>query len=145
MEPTTPTDPPAYSLYSPGQIALASFLGAPLAACWFWSRNDLRLGQPDRARQCLIWGVVGTVAVFLVAAFLPDRFPNLVLPIGYTVGLYHAAKQRHGAIVTQHLDAGGSLGSWWEVVGLGLLSLVLLLVVLFGVVFAISLFFPVGS
>lgn len=108
-------------LYSPCQIALAAFIGSPLAACWFWSRNYLRLGQASASTQCLIWGVVGTVALFTVTLFLP-RVPGGI-PAGYTVGFWYAAKGAHGAIINQHRAAGGRLGSWWAVVGISVLWL----------------------
>jgi hypothetical protein len=129
-----PTNSPSHKLYSPGQIALAAFLGSPLAACWFWSRNYRQLSQPRSATQCLIWGVVGTAILLTVSFFLPERFPNAAIPIGYTVGLHQAAKQIHGNTVTQHLLVGGRLGSWWVVVGISFVCLLIALAVIFGVV-----------
>jgi hypothetical protein len=128
------TETPIHKLYSPGQIALAAFLGSPLAACWFWSRNYQRLGQPSSSTQCLIWGTVGTIALLAISFFLPERFPNQVIPMGYTFGLLQAARQVHGSIVTKHLSAGGRLGSWWAVVGISLLILVFVLAALFGII-----------
>jgi hypothetical protein len=128
------TESPTHSLYSPGQIALASFLGAPIAACWFFAHNYRRLGQPRSAVHCLVWGAVGTVVLFIIAFYLPEHFPSQVIPIGYTVGLLQVAKQTHGVAVADHLSAGGRLGSWWAVVGISLLFLVVILGVIFGVV-----------
>ena len=132
------TEPTTHTLYSPGQVALAAFLGSPIAACWFFGRNYRQLGHPKSATQCLIWGAVGTVILFVVTFHLPDRFPNLVIPIGYTAGLLQAAKYIHGSTVTQHIAAGGRLGSWWTVVGISLLFLVVVVAVLFGVLLSLS-------
>jgi hypothetical protein len=129
------TDSTSQKLYSPGQIALAAFLASPLAACWFWSRNYRRLGQPSRSTQCLIWGAVGTVVLFAVGYFLPENFPNSGIPIGYTVGFLMAARGTHGATVDQHLAAGGRLGSWWAVIGISLLFLIGIFAVIFGIIF----------
>lgn len=128
------TDSPTHKLYSPGQIALSAFLGSPLAACWFWSRNFQRLGRVSSSTQCLIWGAIGTAALLTLSFFLPERFPNSAIPMGYTFGLLQAAKQTHGAIVAQHLSAGGRLGSWWAVVGVSLLFLAAILAALVGVI-----------
>ena len=128
------TDSPIHKLYSPGQIALAAFLGSPLAACWFWSRNYRQLNQPRSANQCLVWGIAGTAVLLTVSFFLPEHFPNSAIPIGYTVGLRQAAQQTHGGTVTQHIAAGGHLGSWWAVVGISLGCLLLVIAVIFGVV-----------
>jgi hypothetical protein len=127
------TDLPTYRLYSPGQIALASFLGAPLAACWLWSHNYRRLGEARRATRCLIWGVAGTAILVTIAFFLPEHFPSTVIPIGYTVGLYQVAKQSFGTAITQHLAAGGRPGSWWAVVGVGVAGLCIVLAVIVGI------------
>ena len=127
-------DSPIHKLYSPGQIALAAFLGSPLAACWFWARNYQRLGQSSSSTQCLIWGAVGTAALLAISFFLPERFPSQAIPIGYTFGLLQAAKHTYGSVIAQHLSAGGRLGSWWAVVGISLLFLIVVLAVLFGVV-----------
>ena len=127
-------EPTTRRLYSPGQAGVAALLGSPIAACWFLARNYRQLGHPGSATQCLIWGALGTLAVFIAAFFLPDNFPNTAIPIGYTMGLYQAAKQIHGSTVAQHLAADGRLGSWWAVVGNSLLFLVGVLAVFLGVV-----------
>ena len=38
-------------LYTPGQIALAAFLGSPLAAAWFAAANFKALAQPFKATR----------------------------------------------------------------------------------------------
>jgi len=132
----------AVTLYSPGQIALAAFLGSPLAACWFWSRNYRVLGQFRAATQCLVWGSVGTAALVAISFVLPESFPGLAIPVGYTVGFRQAAKLVHGGTVAQHLSAGGRLGSWWAVAGVSLGWLLLLLAVLFVAIFGVMLVLP---
>ena len=127
------------SLFSPTQIATAAFLGAPIAACWFLSRNYRALDQGRSAAQSLLWGVLGTAALLGISFFLPDNFPNQALPLGYTFGLYHVAKQLQGTTVAEHIATGGRLGSWWNVVGVSLVCLVLLVVAIFGAVFVFDL------
>ncbi len=123
-------------LYSPGQIALAAIIGSPIAACWFFARNYRALGKPESAKQCLLWGSVGTVilfAIIFILSFIAHyQLPNQVIPIGYTLGLREAAKRIHGSTVIQHISTGGRLGSWWSVVGVSLLFLVGALAVWFG-------------
>jgi hypothetical protein len=136
------TEPPIQKLYSPGQIALAAVLGSPLAACWFFACNFRELGQPKTAKHYLIWGGIGTAVLLVIAFFLPDRFPNSILPIAYTAGLFQAAKQLHGTTVARHISAGGRLGSWWSVVGISLLCLILVVVALIGIVLLLSFVSP---
>src|SRR5436853_1654851 len=94
---------PIKRLYSPGQVALASFLGSPISACWFMRHNFRQLGQPKNARHCLIWGSVATILLLTIAFFLPDGFPTKGLIIGYTVGLFQIAKHLQGKSVAQHI------------------------------------------
>jgi hypothetical protein len=125
-------------LYSPRQLAIAAFLGSPLAAAWFAAANFKALAQPIKARQTLYWGVGLLVVVTIVSFLLPDGVPNSVLPIAYSIGVYTAAKQRFEETVRLHLAAGGKLGSWWRVVGVSLLVSLVLVVVLVAVVFAVA-------
>lgn len=120
-------------LYSPRQVAIASFIGSPVAACWFFAKNYRRLGDPKMATQCLLWGIIGTVLVILLAFQLPDRFPNQIIPLAYTFGLFQASKRAHGSLVEQHLSAGGKLGSWGGIIGVSVLFLLLVVSLVFGV------------
>ena len=120
------TESTAGRLYSPQQICIAAFVGSPVAACWFFSHNVRQLGDPRNAQKWLLWGG-GVSFVLLVLACmlpLPQRFPHLVIPLGYSLGIREAAKRIQGAAVTQHVSAGGRLGSWWLVVGISLLFLI---------------------
>ena len=50
---------PASRLYSPKQIAVATFLGSPLAGGWFMATNYRELGQEALATQAVWWGIAG--------------------------------------------------------------------------------------
>jgi hypothetical protein len=133
--PTTASAPTGQRLYSPGQIALAAFIGSPVAACWFWSRNYLNLGQPTSSKKCLFWGAVGTVVLFTGGWFLPKNVPGSGIAVGYTIGFLMAARGAFESIIHQHLAKGGRLGSWWAVVGISVLCLLGILAATVGVVF----------
>jgi hypothetical protein len=127
---------PTYELYSPQQIGVAAFLGAPIAACWFIARNFRNLGNHQAETLWLIGGLIGTVAVLVVSFFLPAGFPNQLIPLGYLFGLLYATKRVQGEAINRHIAAGGQLGSWWKVVGVGLLCLAVILGIIFAIVFA---------
>ena len=125
---------PAGKLYSPAQVGLAALLGGPAAAGWFISKNETHLGRPHNGRRWF-WGcVIGTMAVIGLSFFLPPRFPLTGLSVGLTAGLYTVAKQLYGSVVASHRAAGGVLGSWWTVVGLALLFLIVIMVAIFTIV-----------
>ncbi len=129
---TKPTDTNQI-LYSPKQVAIAAFIGSPIAACWFFAKNYRQLGDPQKATQCLLWGIIGTVVVLLLAFQLPERFPNQIIPLAYTLGLLQASKRAHGSLVEQHLSAGGKLGSWGRIIGVSCLFLLLIVSLVFGI------------
>ena len=123
--------------FTPRQHFVASFLGAPIAAAWLAAHNYRALARPQDARQVLISGIVATLVVFGIAFVLPEDFPNAVLPLAYCVVVLTLAKQRFGDLVDAHRAAGGEVGSWWRVVGIGLLSFIVVGLILTALVFVL--------
>lgn len=123
-------------LYSPGQIFAASFIGSPLAAGWFFSRNYRAFGKDRSAGQALWLGLAATALVFAIAFVLPEKFPNIALPLGYSYGIYYYAKSIFGPSFGKHVASGGSKGSSWVVAGVSILCLAAAMAAVFGVVFA---------
>lgn len=131
-------------LYTPGQIALAAFVGSPLAAAWFAAANFKALAQPVVAKRTMYLGVGMLILVLAISFVLPDSLPNSVLPIAYALGIRYAAEPYFKAPIRDHVASGGKLGSWWKVVGISLLvSLTLVLVVVLVVVMVPS--FQLGA
>lgn len=139
MEPATEAPAiPQHRLYSAVQVMVASLVAGPLAACWFMAENYRVLGHERHRRASLLWGVGGTLGLFVLAYFLPQNFPRLAIPLGYTLGLFHTARELQGAAVAQHLAAGGLAGAWRTVIGLSLLVLAAIMVVLFAAAFLLG-------
>ena len=131
METHPPTIP---RLYSPKQIGVAAFLGSPVAAGWFFRCNERVLGRPGAGARWF-WGLAaGTAAVIAISFFLPAKFPPYIIPFAYTLGLRGAAKNLYELALAALLANGGAQGSWWTVVGIGLLALIVVLALVFGVV-----------
>ena len=123
--PTTDAVRQSVRLYSPQQVAAAAFLGTPIAAAWLFASNFSALGDRRGRQRALAWGLIGTVAILAVSFVLPERFPNLVLPMAYTMGIRELAKLVHGPAFKSHLAAGGPRQSNWRVLGIGLAGLVI--------------------
>lgn len=124
-------------LYTPSQHAVAAFIGSPIAAAVLAAFNYRALGRSRDANQVVVWGIVATFVVFGVALVLPDEFPNAVLPLAYTVAIRSLAQMQFGAVVDAHRAGGGRIGSWWRVVGIGFLSLIVIGGVFFAIVLAL--------
>ncbi len=130
---TIPGEAPRRPLYSPKQVAAAAFLGSPIAGCWLLASNFDALDQPATRRRSLLWGLLSTLVLFVLSLFLPKSFPNSVLPIAYTVAIYHLATQYQGAAFAAHRAAGGSRYSSWRVAGIGLAFLAAVAIVFIGI------------
>jgi hypothetical protein len=109
-------------LYSPIQIAVASFIGSPVAAAWLASANYRVLGQTSRARKTIVWGFVTTLALLALAATLPMRKPEAITLVGATLAIRGLADWQFSGAIEHHEEAGGGLGSWWRVVAIGMLT-----------------------
>jgi hypothetical protein len=123
-------------LYSPGQVAWASFLGTPVAGCVLLAINFQRFGQITAANLALVTGFIGTIVVFAIAFVLPDNFPNLVLPLAYTFGMYQGAKQWQGETYQHRLANGDRKASGWAATGISIVCLICITLVLFAVLLA---------
>ena len=125
----------AIRLYSPALVTVATLIGAPVAGCILLAHNYRSLGRQSTAIQLLIWGTLGTVLLLVMSYFLPENFPNGVLPIGYTVGMYLLAKQLQGKDYESHIANGGVKGSTWKAVVTGVGCLCAILAITFVMVF----------
>jgi hypothetical protein len=127
-------------IYSPNQIAVAAFVGGPIAAVYMLWSNFRSLGDTPGMRQTLFWGVLLTIALFGIAPFLPDRFPSAALPAAYAVSARSIAAQRQmtkQAIVdSDRYD----FQSNWNVVGVSVLCLVIAGVILLAMIYGLVVF-----
>jgi hypothetical protein len=78
-------------LSSPLQVALAAFLGGPLAGCMLLAADYRDLGRSPAAP---LGAGAGFLAVSIALGFvLPDWFPSVAIPASYTFGLRQWAIQ----------------------------------------------------
>jgi len=124
---------PRYKLYSPGHVAWATFLGAPIAGCLLLAMNYWRLGESNSGRLAIVWGLIATTCLLAISCFLPENFPSAILPAAYTFGMLSIAKSLQGDIVARHVNSGGSTASAWRATGVGLLCLCGVLALVFAV------------
>jgi hypothetical protein len=71
--------------FSPGQGALGTFLGGPLAGTYYLRANYLAMGQPKRAWQATVYGIVASLGILALLPFLPEKTPNVVIPLAYAI------------------------------------------------------------
>jgi hypothetical protein len=139
---------PDVPLYSIPTIALASFLGGPLAAGWLVSVNFRRLNEPRAARKSLINGILATLALVALMVALPadwtSRLPGITVPAIYTAMIWILAERIQGPTLAAHFARGGLRHSPWRAVGISLIAALPVAVVLVGMVLVMPMAPPFG-
>jgi len=80
-------------IYSPKQIYISAFLGGPFAMVFVLKKNFDALGSKTGSKKTIIWGVIFNLLLFSLLPFLPEKFPNLILPIAYSVAAMQIAEK----------------------------------------------------
>jgi hypothetical protein len=119
---------PAYSLFDSRAVALATFLGSPLAGCAIMAVNYNRLGNSASAVRAVVAGFVST-GLLLYLSFSTDSGLLHVLPLLLMLLMIWIAKGLQGDDVEQHVRQGGKLASRWWAAGIGLAAMAVLLLV----------------
>ncbi|GGH01743.1 hypothetical protein GCM10007415_42340 [Parapedobacter pyrenivorans] len=121
-------------IYRDKELALASFLGGPLAIGYLIAENFKVFEQRDKVRITWIATLLSTVVIFASPFLVPalEKIPNFIVPLVYTTIAYALVNRFQGERIEAHIDAGGEVHSWKRTIGVGLIGLVITLVALLG-------------
>jgi len=122
---TTPTN----KLYSPRQAMMASFFGGPFAAVYVVRSNYRELKNATSFRAALRWGALLIVALLLILPFLPEKFPNTAIPLGYSLAVGQLVEKNQMTKEAISKSETYMFQSNWRVAGVAALSLLLFLAV----------------
>ena len=126
-------------LYSQNAISVATFFGGPLAAGFLARQNFISLGKKESAKNSLIIGIVSTVLLFAAIFSVPDelinKVPRFVIPLIYTGIIYILIEKYQGKELKKHLANRGPCYSLWKAVGVGAVSMLVILAGLFSYAF----------
>jgi hypothetical protein len=131
---------PAIKLFDANAVALATFLGSPVAGSILMAINYKRLGKGGNAAAAVLLGVVSTAAAIALGYFIPATYTTAVAVV-LVVAMRAVAQALQGPSVEQHVRQGGALSSKWAASGVGLVFLVLI----FGGIFGGVLLFEMGG
>jgi hypothetical protein len=105
-------------LYSQTAMAIATYLGGPLAAGILIRRNSLNLGREREGLMALIIGTVSTIFLFWGIFQIPepilDKIPNVLIPAVYTAIIYMIVEKMHGEMLKKY-----EFYSLWRALGIG--------------------------
>ncbi len=123
-------------LYSSKAIGGATFLGGPLAAGYMIGENFKSLDKPNEGRNSLIIGIVTTIllfgGIFVVPENIIDKIPRQLIPLIYTGVIWGIVEWTQGDILKAHKENRNSFFSGWRAAGIGLISLLIIGVGIFG-------------
>lgn len=134
--------PPVVRFYDMNQISWGTFLGGPMAGCWFLSTNWRLLGEGGTAFRTLVTGIVGTMAMLVAIQFLPDNIPHFIIPAAYTAVLASVAKAHQKAKLDEFLAKGGKAYSSWRALFVSFLWLGITLVLFVALGLLLDAVFP---
>ena len=126
-------------LYSVSGMVLATFMGTPLASGWLMARNYRALGDNANAGQCLIYATVATVAILALTFLLPESIPAFAFSLPQLLVVGYIAKRLQGDRIEAYRTQD-RLYSNWRAFGIGILSLIGLLLVVIPTAIAMAMF-----
>ncbi len=129
-------------LYSSKSISGATFFGGPLVAGYLIGENFKALNKPVQGRNSLIIGIIATIilfgGIFMVSEQIIDKIPRQLIPLIYTGIIWAIVEWKQGSILKIHKENGNSFFSGWRAAGIGLISLIILFIGIFGYSFLSS-------
>ena len=125
-----------FELYKISGIGLATFIGSTLAGGFLISQNYKRLGNVRMANITLKYTVLATIALFLIAYFMPVdmNVPNIIFTVVQVVAMVQISKKLQQKELSNHVSHGGVLASNWKAFGISLLVIIAILAVLIPVI-----------
>ena len=118
---------PTATIYTPTNVLLGSFLGGPLVAGYFISRNFSAFGESEKAWLTWIITIIAAAVIFCIAFSLSET-NSRAIPAAYTVMAYTLARHYQGDSIDAHVNAGGAKHGWLNVIGISIAGLILTLV-----------------
>jgi hypothetical protein len=122
---TVESTKPTYTLFDANAVALATFLGTPVAGASLMALNYRRLGKKGKAIATFLIGLAVSAVVVLLAWNLP-RSTTTPIAMILLIAIQRIARSLQGAVVTEHAERGGRPGSKWVAFGCGAAVLVVI-------------------
>lgn len=123
---------------SPNQILGSSLWGGPIAAVYYLRRNYLALGKEELAQKALILGVIFIALLLGLIPFLPEKFPNMALPLIYCLSAKQIATTTQLEKINIEQNDAYTFESNWKILGVGFLTLISFLVISILVIFMLD-------
>lgn len=127
-------------LYTPFQVGTAAFFGGPFGAIYTLYSNFKIMGKGREQRLTLYGGIGFVAALCATIPFLPEKFPNMVIPLAYAyaAGGIASSKQlsKEAILASQQFVRH----SGWNVTVVSLVSFLAFCLIFFPLLFALMYF-----
>jgi len=124
---------PEGKIYKDKAFWVGIFLGGPLVAGYLFSENFKIIGQPENVKRTWIITLLTTAVIFSGIFLIPENItiPNQIIPIAYTAIAFGLFKKYQEEKTIKHIKSGGLIHSWWRVVAVGIIGLLITITALF--------------
>ncbi len=104
-------------LFSKKAIAIATFIGGPIAAGYLMKQNYEAFSQADKGKQAFIISIFFTALLLVGYMAIPkemlDQIPNMLVPTFYTIVVFMIVDKKQGAKLDKHKESGGVFHGVW--------------------------------
>jgi hypothetical protein len=103
-----------------------------MAGAFLIYKNHKELDNHTAARRSLALGAFATAVLVIAAYSLPEAVRNQALLVGSMIGIYQWYRQDQETAFRDHLASGGKKQSWLLATSIGIIFLLGLLCIMFG-------------
>jgi len=115
------------------QVYVATVLGGPFAGGWLLFQNLISNDDKKKANLVLIGTLLIFFALLFVSYQLPTGASSIALPLLVAILYMVIYKLTFDHHFLKHIKNNGLITSWWSVLGVSLISLVISLILMFSV------------
>jgi hypothetical protein len=138
MNETVDKQIPKGKIYKDRAFWVGTFIGGPLVAGYLFAENFKTLGQPEKVKPTWIIAIIVTTIIFGGIFLIPENIniPNQIIPIAYTAIAFGLFKTYQEKKANEHIKSGGLIYSWWNVISIGIIGLLITILPIVAFVYA---------
>jgi hypothetical protein len=115
---------PAYKLHDVASVALAAFLGGPLAGTILMASNYRKLGQGSKGALAILVGAIASAGEIYIG--LTSTKNPAIATLLLFAATWFAAYELQGNAIKTHVAWGGKLASKWAALGTAIVTVLIL-------------------
>lgn len=137
MNETIDNEIPKGKIFKDKAFWVGTFLGGPLVAGYLFAENFKVFGQPEKVKQTWIIAIITTIVIFSGVFLIPENIniPNQIIPIAYSAIAIGLFKKYQEEKANEHIKIGGLIYSWWKVIGVSIIGLLITITPIFAIVY----------